>query len=709
MPFSRMNTYFSARLFARICLVAVILSAPSFLASSFFASSVLAQTQPQLQSTSATFLRVFLRDKGPEIFQQGSRLYEQTRSLHSERALRRRAKVLPQNALLSLADAPVYEPYLDSLRRRGAQIALRLRWRNYVVVTGANLQIDSLRRLPFVRAVQSARERLLPQAAEVSESVINLTDRVLASISAEQGKNCGTPDYGNALRQLATVSIPPIHALGISGQGVQIGVMDSGFRWKEQNATRGASILGELDFIQQDSSTSNRNDERRDQDAHGTECLSVVAGYSPPNLIGAAFGSGYFLAKTEDLRYERNLEQDNYAAGLEWLETRGVDIMTASLGYSKFDSTDESSPYSELDGRTTIVTQAVNEASRRGVICVIPAGNDGRNGLRTLNAPADADSAIVVAAIRADSLLPANFSSRGPTGDGRMKPDIAAQGQNVVQAATTGSEYRLGNGTSYSTPIIAGGVALLLSAFPELTPAEVRQLLYSTASQARTPDNVLGYGIANFEAALRLAGGRYGITASPELLAYPLLESERVGVSVFGASAATEAELFVRFAGRLDTMRFSLGNGSRFANLSYSLFNGQAAEMFALVRSGTRTVRIPREGVSRIQPRQTSLPCGINVSLLPLDLPENVRESVFPSPASRSNGTVNFLLAVSEPATLQFTVVSAISQVVSSATVSVSTGINTIPLNISNLGAGVYFLFVNYNNERKTFRFIVQP
>jgi hypothetical protein len=671
------------------------------------------------QTTSATFIRVFLRDKGPEQFAIGTRLYEQTRALHTERALRRRAKVLASDKLLSIADAPIYQPYMDSLRRIGAMVNLQVRWRNYVLVTGANLQLEQLRRLPFVRSAQSARERLTPlslssqarKQADLQQFYAARNSLFLEGENDAQSEaNCGTPNYGDAFRQLATVTIPQIHALGISGQGVIVGVMDSGFRWRVQAATKGASILAEYDFINNDSTTANAPMERGDQDAHGTECLSVMAGYDAPNLIGAAFGTQYILAKTEDLRYERNIEQDNYAAGLEWIESRGADIMTASLGYSTFDSTDESSPYSELNGKTTIVARAVNDAAMRGLICVIPAGNDGRKGFRTLNSPADADSAIVVGAIRADSLLPTAFSSRGPTGDGRIKPDIAAQGDKVVQSATTGAEYRLGNGTSYSTPIIAGGIALLLSAYPNLTPWEVRDLLFSTASQARNPDNILGFGIANFYEALRRANARFGLTGSRELLSYPLFESQRVGVSVFGAAAPSDATLFVRFGGKSDFTRYSLGNGSDFANIMYRDFNNKPAEMYALVRAGDgRSLRIPREGFTLVQPRSTSLPCGINVSNLTLELPENVREHVYPSPASRSIGASNLILSINEPGNVQYTVYSTLGQSIASSTMELSTGINVLPVNISNYAAGVYYIQAFYNGTRKIFRFVVQP
>lgn len=679
-----------------------------------------AQTAPMLalplQSTSATFLRVFLRDKGPESlrpsgFQAGAPLYEQTRALHTERALKRRAKVLPENALLSLQDAPIFEPYLDSLRKRGAVIALRLRWRNSVLVTGANLSVEELRRLPFVASVQSARERLKPTT--VQEYVQKSTT------------NCPTPNYGNALRQLALSRIPPLHAAGLTGQGVVIGVIDTGFRWKEQTSLKGASILGEYDVIRQDTtSTANRTDDRRDQDSHGTQVLSVIAAYDPPNLIGAAFGAQFYLAKTEDTRYERNIEQDNYAAGLEWLESRGVDIMTASLGYSRFDSTDESMPYSEMDGKTSLVARSVNDAARRGVLCFIPAGNDGITG-STLSTPADADSAVVVGAMAADSLGAAAFSSSGPTADGRIKPDLMAQGQRVVSASPIGQEYQAASGTSLSTPILAGGAALLLSAFPNMKPWEIREVLIKTASQAKKPDNVMGYGIADVEGALTQATARYGVVASPELLSYPLLEAQRVGIAVKNPGAGLEATLFVQFAPSQDTMRFSLGDGTRFATIPFAQFQrtpaggamGMAiagtmqAQAFVEVRiNGAAHLRIPRTGTLPIIPRQTSLPCGLNVSRLPIELPDNVKEGLFPNPISRATRTVSLLVNAQEPSTeAECGIFNSFGQHLFSEKISVNTGVNILPLDMSSLASGVYFARVRYNGRLSVYKFMIVP
>mgnify|MGYP002356163847 FL=1 len=90
----------------------------------------------------------------------------------------------------------------------------------------------------------------------------------------------------------------------------------------------------------------------------------------------------------------------------------------------------------------------------------------------------------------------ADFSSRGPTYDGRIAPLICAQG---VRVATQGrNAISLPNGTSFSGPIIAGSIACLLQAFPNLTYSQLYEALAATASLAETPDNEMGYGIPNF-------------------------------------------------------------------------------------------------------------------------------------------------------------------------------------------------------------------
>jgi len=440
--------------------------------------------------------RVFLRDKGPEPFRPGSPLYERTRRLHSERALQRRAKVVPADSLLALADAPVYEPYVESLRRLGAQIRLRLRWRNYVVVSADSALVDSIRRLPFVRAVQPIGEAPLPQR------VLPSPGEIPEHLTAEGA--CGVFDYGASRWQLDMLAIPELHRRGWTGEGVLLGVLDTGFRWRGRAPFAGLRVLAEWDALQDDSITAVAPGEPEAQDFHGTAVLSLLAAVSPGKLIGAAPGATYVLAKTEDITRESHFEEDAYAAALEWMEALGVDVVSSSLGYREFDSTELSYDAEQLDGQTTIVAQAVREAARRGVICVTAMGNSGARGLVS---PADA-ATIAVAAVDSNGGRAA-FSSVGRRG-AELRPSLAAPGVAVVAIGTATEEPIRISGTSAATPLVAGVIALLLGARPELTPEQVRSALLRTASQGAYPDTLLGYGIPNALAALRTLGGAVG-------------------------------------------------------------------------------------------------------------------------------------------------------------------------------------------------------
>lgn len=669
----------------------------------------------QFVSATASTYRVFLRDKGTEPFLRGSALYARTEALFTARALERRRKVFGGDTILTIADAPLYAPYVDSIRRTGATLGHSLRWRNYLLVTCSTVQLEQIRRFSFVRGVQPCTARLLPQGfSSASENLqpkkISDAMRALERISV-QDVNCGTLQYGDSRRQLESITIPPVHELGVAGQGVLIGVMDAGFRWRAQVSLKSASVLAERDFIQNDTTTANEQKpyipDLPDQDEHGTKVLSVMAGYSPQNLIGAAFGASYLLAKTEDLRYERHIEEDNAAAALEWMESQGADIINASLGYGVFDQPDESYFYSELNGKTTIVSRAVNDAAARGVLCVISAGNDGRAGFRTINSPADADSAFAVAALRADSAGVVNFSSRGPRGDGVLKPDIAAQGDTVVAASPIGKEYQLVRGTSFASPLIAGGAALVLSAFPELKPWELRKLITATASQANSPDYVLGYGIANIFAALR----RAGTIIAPELVSYPMLGVQRMGISALSRGMSLRATLFVRFAGEQNFSSFELRPflPSQFylTDVPVERFAGKAAEVYVTVEDGLLPRRIPASGAVLLRSGISSVPCGILSASLPIAKPDDVREGIVPSPVSREEGMATLLLTTPEATNLDYIIYSSYGSPLMSDTVQVTSGISTIPIRVSTLARGVYFVQVRYNGTMQMFRFIV--
>jgi hypothetical protein len=297
----------------------------------------------------------------------------------------------------------------------------------------------------------------------------------------------GLAEYGIATDQLAMLTVPSMHDCGLTGAGVVVALLDSGFTL-DHEALAHLDVLGERDFINDDDVTADESGDPPGQHNHGTSVLSLLAGLAPGTYMGVAPEVTVILAKTEDIAAEQPIEEDWFVEGLEWAESLGADVATASLGYVDWYTVED------LDGQTAVTTIAANIAMQNGLVMVASAGNWGPNPT-TIGAPADADMLIAVGAVDLDRVV-TDFSSRGPTFDGRIKPDVAALGHdNWVVAPGTPDAYVQGNGTSYAAPLVAGVAALLKQAYPELTAADMHALLTGTATQSSMPDNAMGYGI----------------------------------------------------------------------------------------------------------------------------------------------------------------------------------------------------------------------
>ena len=455
---------------------------------------------------------VFFADKGPEGLSKAALLRQAEADL-SERALRRRAKVARGGPLVDTTDLPLYSPYLQELRRLGHEPVVQSRWLNAVSVPLTPDQVDPVRGLPFVRDVRPVARRLRrPEPA----TPLDLTPSI---------KKAGEIDYGASFIQNDLISVPDVHNLGITGVGVVIGMLDTGFRYQEHEAFQSLIVLGEYDFINDDDVTRNEAGDAPSQDSHGTRTLSTIAGYREGALIGPAYDAAFYLAKTELLPSETPAEEDYWVAGIEWLERQGVDIVSSSLGYLDWYT------YSDMDGNTAVTTRAADLAVAKGVVVVNSAGNEGNLAWRYIIAPADGDSVIAVGAVTS-SRTRVGFSSVGPTYDGRIKPDVMALGYDVVAVRPgTPNLYSSVNGTSFSCPLTSGAVALILSAHPELTPMHVYEALTRTADRAAAPDTLYGYGIVDAYQALLYHGPVFS-----NLPGVALAGSRRLRITIKAAS-----------------------------------------------------------------------------------------------------------------------------------------------------------------------------
>ena len=434
---------------------------------------------------------VYFRDKGQSAAPQAASV----RLALTRRALSRRALRGAGQATAAL-DLPLDRGYVDAVSRAVIRVRQESRWFNAVSVEATAAQVRALEALPFVERLDVVRRyRRGP-----TEKVTDLPAPARSSAAPSRPRAL-VLDYGTSLGQVRQIGVPAVHESGLHGEGVIIAVFDAGFNNLAHEVFAPMTILARRDFVNGDEDVGDGADQG--EGSHGTATLSVLGGFKEGQLIGPAYAAGFILAKTENTFSETPVEEDNWAAAAEWAEALGADVISTSLGYLEYDSPFTSYSFTDMNGETAISTRAANLAASLGVVVVSSAGNNGFDAAHnTLGAPADGRGVIAAGAV--DPLgTRALFSSVGPTADGRIKPDVAAQGVSVkVASPTSPSLYGLAAGTSFSCPLTAGVAALVIQAHPEYTPQQVADALRTTASRAGTPDNLLGYGIVNAAAAV---------------------------------------------------------------------------------------------------------------------------------------------------------------------------------------------------------------
>jgi hypothetical protein len=306
--------------------------------------------------------------------------------------------------------------------------------------------------------------------------------------------------FGPSAMPLRRLNLFPLVENGLTGAGVRLAVLDTGFETEIETFV-GATIGAQQDFIFNDSIVRNEAADAASASTHGTSVWSLLAARVPGTMMGIAPDATYLLAKTEDVRSETPLEEDNYVAALEWADSLGAHLVSSSLGYLGFDDGSGYAP-DDLNGDIAVTTRAADSAVARGIVVVTAMGNGGPTP-RTLITPADGDSVLSVGAEDSTGAV-AGFSSRGPTADNRIKPDFTAPGVAIWVAspqAGGGVSYGRGSGTSYATPILAGGAALFLEAHPGYDPIALRSALRRHADQRAAPDNARGWGRPDLHAA----------------------------------------------------------------------------------------------------------------------------------------------------------------------------------------------------------------
>ncbi|MBX0289657.1 S8 family serine peptidase [Hymenobacter sp. HSC-4F20] len=412
----------------------------------------------------------------------------QPQAFLSARAVQRRQR---QNIAILPRDLPVSPAYVQQLKAvPGAQLWYTSRWFNAAVVACDSATLQQVQALPCVRAART-----------LNRGGAGTRKRGEGDQSPTTQERGTRSQYGKAFTQGQMLGAVQMHDAGFRGEGLQIAVFDAGFPGVDTapafaRLRQEQRLASTFNFVDKNTSVYQRNN-------HGTHCLSTMAGNQAGVYIGTAPNATYHLCITEDIYSEHPVEEANWLIAAEYADSAGVDIISSSLGYTTFDYPSIDYTYADLNGRTAISTRAATVAARVGMLVVNSAGNEGNNSWRYLTAPADADSILTVGAV--DSLLVrASFSSRGPTADGRIKPNLAAMGLQTAIVAPDGSVNR-GSGTSYSCPVLAGMAAGFWQANPQLTAQQVISFLQRSGTRAITPNDEVGYGIPNFVRAYNLA------------------------------------------------------------------------------------------------------------------------------------------------------------------------------------------------------------
>ena len=395
----------------------------------------------------------------------------------SERALERRNR---QQLPVDETDLPVSQVYVDELKGLGAKLITSSRWNNTVVLEVSDtLLMDEVAKKSFVKGVKRVRtqpDSIPPRNKKRGKEVTNDVK--------ESGHY-----YGKAFRQINIHGGDSLHAVGFTGKGMHVAVIDAGFYNADKiKFFKKMDLLGTRDFV-------NPNSDIYAENSHGMKVLSCMAANIKDAFVGTAPEASYWLLRSEDQDTEQPIEEDYWAAAIEFADSVGVDVVNTSLGYYEFDEGYGGYRYRDLDGHYSLMSHSASVAADKGIVVVCSAGNSGRSAWKKVTPPGDSENVITVGALTKE-LKNAEFSSIGDTSDGRVKPDVMAIGVNSVVSGNDGTVSKA-NGTSFASPTMCGVVTCFWQACPWLTAKEVIKAVQQAGDRVDYPDNIYGYGVPN--------------------------------------------------------------------------------------------------------------------------------------------------------------------------------------------------------------------
>lgn len=415
----------------------------------------------------------------------------------SDRAIERREQM---NISIDTIDIPVNRRYLDSIRDSGASIHNTTKWLNGAVISvDTAVLLPDILQMSFVKDIDTVRYEVSDTLPVQKSKKFDFRKKEINNHKLLSGGSQRI-DHGYSLNQISMLGVDKLHNAGYTGEGIMIAVLDVGFAHVDQmyslrHLFERQNIIATRDFVDGGKDVFQTG-------FHGQYVLSIMAAYSPGVYVGTAPDATYALLCSEDVSSEFPVEELYWTAAAEYADSLGADVINSSLGYTDYDYPPLSYTYQDMDGNSTYVTRAADIASEKGMLVVNSAGNAGNGNWFYLGAPADGDSVLAVGAVNQEAEY-ASFSSKGPSYDGDVKPNVAAVGEGTFflyyDNAASAERVSAGNGTSFSSPLIAGSCTSLWQAYRDVSNMELKQAVERSSSQYMNPDSLLGYGIPDFQ------------------------------------------------------------------------------------------------------------------------------------------------------------------------------------------------------------------
>lgn len=609
----------------------------------------------------------------------------------SQRAIERRTRY---NIPTDSTDLPVTPRYIDSVRLAGAVTILNVsKWLNQVSIqTDDSAALVKIAAFPFVEKAAAVAAKFGGGSGKDGKQEVKGTKKKKASQSKRFQPAADFYNYGSSYAQVHIHNGEFLHNIGLRGQGMVIGILDAGFYQYTalkafDSVNKNSQVLGVHDFVAKDNSVI-------EDSPHGMECFSVIAANLPGQFVGAAPKANFYLLRSEDAATEYPIEEHNWVCAAERVDSAGGDAISSSLGYTTFDNPLFDHTYTDMNGNTTMAAIGADLAAKKGLLVVNAAGNEGGDSWGKIATPADGDSVLAVGAVN-KSGVPATFSSRGPSADGQVKPDVASVGVNSVVQFSNNS-IGTSNGTSFAAPNIAGLATCLWQGFPEFSNMQIIRAIQQAGNRFTSPNDTTGYGIPDMVKATMVLLKEFStatvtVTSCKNTLNWTSKDA-----------AGMQYEIERKAPG--ETVFVKIGEKAAQATV-FSTQHYQFADSLVNVQAGTITYRI-RQRVDTAVASGTDYIDTVSVVLAATctttpvsNLPVSATEFLLsPNP---SNNRIAVKITTPYPIPqLRLCVVDNKGAIVATKQATKPTGTSTFELSLEQLAKGHYHLAI-YNGEKR--------